>query len=883
MRKTASFFAVLFIMTVILIGCASKSMKEPPEMSIHIGDRIIEYVAAKNKWNGNSYDREDTFVTILKGQKDIPVIDIGSIAEIYFEGEIPDEFTVTDIIIDENGRPIYTDKEIKNIPVVLHGDKYYTFEIQEHFASSLSSYYEQDKKDLRGFRMIASWGDNECEYAFVIKANKKSDSSQTMEQSHKFSLKDLSIDELQSIHLIEKDKDRTLFDNLLSTTQIISDNEAVFSDDYYKTVRNSSLALYCDGIDEGYNNLIDTNISSMKFMLLDGNINDSNPRFTSPYNIVKSDTSLILDGDTDNLKVSAKDIKYGYTVENITLNCFIKKNPSYSFDIIIDPAYMHGLPVYHSDSTYCNFNVNGLNIKADTLKLTVWDVDEAIKEELVKLDSSYVYAQLTFDKLNISYTVKTGYNSTAAINDYKLITNDTDKVLTETFLFEDSGNKDQEMNSVYKTLTSNMEVLNTDKTLGITLLDLDFDTTPEVLVTRFAQNSEMFDIYNENEVADVDIYRIENERLIYIDTLYNYHSIVYELGNVIGLKALEDGSKSWFNMSYKNRDSGKVSDTDYLFTLEGNKLKVQEVFSRDADGNYYYFGELMEIKEEPFYDERFGENMIMYSWGDFKSAFGVWELIGKIKEDFCKDLQENSYNLYSDWLSRTQPGEESYKLPLTERMLSYNIALLVDSFYLGSYDANKQYFEYRFLGDYAKPVIYLYPEEEMDVSVKIKFNGELTCTYPEYEDGWNVTAHPDGTLFNKKDDREYSYLFWEGKGAANWDFSTGFVVKGSDSVKFLQDKLEYMGLNSKEINDFIVYWLPLMKHNEYNLISFQATCYENNVKLNITPKPDSILRVFMAYIPLDNYIEIPEQQLNTFNREGFTAIEWGGTQVKCHN
>lgn len=71
-----------------------------------------------------------------------------------------------------------------------------------------------------------------------------------------------------------------------------------------------------------------------------------------------------------------------------------------------------------------------------------------------------------------------------------------------------------------------------------------------------------------------------------------------------------------------------------------------------------------------------------------------------------------------------------------------------------------------------------------------------------------------------------------------------------------------------------------MKDNKYNLIAFQTTSYENNVKLNIKPKPDSILRVFMAYKSLDNYIEIPEQKLNTFKREGFTAIEWGGTKVK---
>ncbi len=220
MRRTVYFFIVIFIMKVILIGCVSNTsntMKEPPEMLIHIGDMKIEYVVAKNKWNGQQYDREDTFVTILKEQKDIPVIDIGSFAEITFEGEMPDEFTVSDIIIDETGRPIYTDKEIKEIQVVLHGDKYYTFEIQKHFASYLSSYYEQDKKDIRGFRMIASWGDNEYEYAFVIKTHANMGSSEPIEQTNKFSLKDLSFDELHSIHLTEMDDDRTLFNSLLSS------------------------------------------------------------------------------------------------------------------------------------------------------------------------------------------------------------------------------------------------------------------------------------------------------------------------------------------------------------------------------------------------------------------------------------------------------------------------------------------------------------------------------------------------------------------------------------------------------------------------------------------------------------------------------------------
>jgi hypothetical protein len=149
-------------------------MQEPPDMSIIIGDKEIEYLSAKNKWNGNVYDREDTFITILKEQKDIPAFEIGSIVDITFESNPPDEFTVSDILIDEKGRQIYTYKEIIDIPVKLNNGKC-SFKIEKHPASLLSSQYEPNKKDIRGFRMIASWGENECEYAFVIKTYSKID------------------------------------------------------------------------------------------------------------------------------------------------------------------------------------------------------------------------------------------------------------------------------------------------------------------------------------------------------------------------------------------------------------------------------------------------------------------------------------------------------------------------------------------------------------------------------------------------------------------------------------------------------------------------------------------------------------------------------------
>ena len=180
----------------------------------------------------------------------------------------------------------------------------------------------------------------------------------------------------------------------------------------------------------------------------------------------------------------------------------------------------------------------------------------------------------------------------------------------------------------------------------------------------------------------------------------------------------------------------------------------------------------------------------------------------------------------------------------------------------------------------AKPVIYLYPEKEMDVFVDVSVdNGDIFVTYPEKGDGWNVTARPDGKIIDKNGIM-HNYLFWEAKSKIKFDLSEGFVVEGKKSVEFLQEKLSYLGMNQNEINEFIVYWLPHMIDNPYNLVSFQLENYDEFAPLTIEPKPDSIQRVYMALKPLDAYVEIPEQQLEKFERTGFTVIEWGGSLIK---
>ena len=178
-----------------------------------------------------------------------------------------------------------------------------------------------------------------------------------------------------------------------------------------------------------------------------------------------------------------------------------------------------------------------------------------------------------------------------------------------------------------------------------------------------------------------------------------------------------------------------------------------------------------------------------------------------------------------------------------------------------------------------KPVIYLYPEKETQVSVQLLLDGWLTCTYPAYQNGWTVTASPDGTLTDAKG-QTYNYLYWEGETFASYDLSKGFCVKGDDTASFLEEALEKLGLTRREANEFIVYWLPQMESNPYNLISFQTDRYTNAAKLMVSPEPDSFIRVFMAWKKADSFVPLPEQELNSAPRKGFTVVEWGGCELR---
>jgi len=180
-------------------------------------------------------------------------------------------------------------------------------------------------------------------------------------------------------------------------------------------------------------------------------------------------------------------------------------------------------------------------------------------------------------------------------------------------------------------------------------------------------------------------------------------------------------------------------------------------------------------------------------------------------------------------------------------------------------------------GGCAKPVIYLYPTAPTSVSVKI--GAQVINSAPAYGDGWyNVMAYPDGSL--KYNGKIYDNLFWDGYGNGAYpDITSGTIVKTPNADKTVRIQLAQQGLNAQEISDFMNFWQPKLNSitQPYTRLSWLSTSQMNSLApLNIKPAPQTIRRVFLDFEGLSRPYKLSPQTLSSFDRNGFTVVEWGG-------
>ncbi len=180
-------------------------------------------------------------------------------------------------------------------------------------------------------------------------------------------------------------------------------------------------------------------------------------------------------------------------------------------------------------------------------------------------------------------------------------------------------------------------------------------------------------------------------------------------------------------------------------------------------------------------------------------------------------------------------------------------------------------------GEMAKPVIYLYPERPLEVSVRVNPPGGVIKSEPAYGEGWTVTASPKGRLVTR-DGRAHRYLFWEsGLTEKPAPLTEGFVVPRAELPKFLEHSVQMLGLDARETADFMEFWLVRMSAKPWAAVRFvPREEIDLAAPLEVSPAPDSVIRVLVDFRGLEAPVMLRPQVLTPAKRSGFAVVEWGG-------
>ena len=324
----------------------------------------------------------------------------------------------------------------------------------------------------------------------------------------------------------------------------------------------------------------------------------------------------------------------------------------------------------------------------------------------------------------------------------------------------------------------------------------------------------------------------------YKNNIINYDKVLSKLEN-----------KRNSNIIIKCDCSG---DIDY-YTYQNNTCEEYSISKKEAAKIINKLGSASEVKELATSTEC-ADYEFVFSTKNYEELIGGWTsndnkslLVGYKNKGYAFDFNEDITNVFEDIIENKSPNKRDDDIYVTK-----------------------------------KPVLYLYPKKDnTKVTVTFKKPELLTTTYPKYEDKWEVTANKNGNLTDSKGNNYYA-LYWEDKSKTKVNFDEGYYVTKDNAIEFLEEKLKYIGLNDKERNEFIMYWLPVLEKNKKSIVHFELTeSRQKNNELIITPTPDSLLRLSIHIKKVDKKPKkLEKQKLENFKRKGFVAVEWGGVNHK---
>lgn len=203
MRRFVLLLFALALCLALLAGCTkTPAPPQPPEpapppepvISVAVSGAELPYAVGLIEWDGAVYDRVDTW-GIYSGEHGltaIPSVSLGDTVDITFPESQPDQVQLQAFVLDDSARPLAEYGGVGVEIVFAGGEGSFVLNAELESAMQLAATAQVEAEgaepgddaalalesgpvlpaaasdSLRGFMLVCNWGDNYCEFVFVV-------------------------------------------------------------------------------------------------------------------------------------------------------------------------------------------------------------------------------------------------------------------------------------------------------------------------------------------------------------------------------------------------------------------------------------------------------------------------------------------------------------------------------------------------------------------------------------------------------------------------------------------------------------------------------------------------------------------------------------------
>lgn len=167
--------ALMVVISMWFVTSRVVPPKTPPKILVDCNGIELPSIVALSRWDNTYYARPSVFSSIMSNTsiEELPYIRNGELIKVKVDGRVPINISIMKYFLREDGSIIMGPSGTGGYNSLYMFASPKTYTLNPYGTRTTSKVTESEFGAIIGFSITCTWGNNECEYGFIVLADPK--------------------------------------------------------------------------------------------------------------------------------------------------------------------------------------------------------------------------------------------------------------------------------------------------------------------------------------------------------------------------------------------------------------------------------------------------------------------------------------------------------------------------------------------------------------------------------------------------------------------------------------------------------------------------------------------------------------------------------------